>query len=221
MEAEDIIIPYKGSNYKYVNGKLFSNGSEFTGKQKGFLKKTVNALNKISTTVEGRVLINELQSSSNVFLITKGSSGFKGADHKKAYANQFKTDPSGKKIYDALLKAGYDFSGGSGGTVSWDPSGSALPTTKGILKNATTDLGHELFHALDANRGLLDSRLYKGVKRSEWQAVYRENILRGELKMPLRTHYIKSVDPSGNILGGAGPRMLTPSNSPIKPSWYK
>ena len=218
---EDIIISHKGKDYTYESGKLFLNGSEYTGKQRGFLKKTVNALNTIGSTSEGGSLLSELQSSSNVFEISNGSSEFKSSNHNKAFANQFKTDPSAKKNYDALKKSGVDFSGGSGGSIGWDPSGSALPTTKGISTNPTTDLAHELFHGLDANRGLLDVRDHKGVKRSEWQAVYRENNLRGELKLPLRTHYIKNVDPSGNVLGGAGPRMLTPKNTPIKPTWYK
>lgn len=35
--------------------------------------------------------------------------------------------------------------------------------------------------------------------------------------LPLRTHYIIKKDPSGNITGGAGPRMITPINTPTLP----
>ena len=221
MEVDDIIISHDGKDYKYENGKLYIGGLEYKGKQSGFLMKTVNALNSIGSTAEGGTMLSELQSSSNIFKISKGDSEFKSSEHDKAFANQFWTDPSAKNTYEALTKAGIEISGGSGGSIGWNPSGTTLPTTEGGSTNANIDLAHELFHALDANKGLLDSRKVDGIKRSEWQAVYRENVLRSEMKLPLRTHYIKNIDPMGNFLGGSGPRMLTPSNSPIKPSWYK
>lgn len=79
-----------------------------------------------------------------------------------------------------------------------------------------------MFHGLDANRGLLDKRTYlhSNIDRSEWQAVYRENIMRSQLKIPLRTYYIIQQDTSGTILHGIGPYMVTPDNKPILPYWY-
>lgn len=120
-----------------------------------------------------------------------------------------------------MLKAGIDLSGGSGGVISWNPNGSILATLNGGTISEETDLAHEMFHALDANRGLLDKRSYNGLERSEWQAVYRENILRGQLNRPLRTYYITTKDPSGNYVGGDGPSMLAGKNIPILPYWYK
>lgn len=175
-------------------------------------------------------MLAELSSSSNFFTIThakynpKGrQSEFNSSAHNKAYANQLATDPAAAKTYAALTKAGVDLTGGSGGTIYWDPSGSALPTTSGVRTAAFSDLAHEMFHGLDANRGLLDDRahLHPKVDRAEWQAVYRENMMRSQLKMPLRTHYITQQDPSGTVLGGAGPSMITPGNKPILPYWYK
>ena len=230
VNGDSVWIAHKGNDYLYDEGKLYLNGSEYTGKVKGFLKQTVNALGKISGSSEGASMIAELSSSTNHFTIEhaknnpKGrQSEFKSSDHNKAYANQLATDPAAAKTYAALTKAGVSLAGGSGGTIYWDPSGSALPTTVGIKTAAFSDLAHEMFHGLDANRGLLDDRAYLDPKvdRAEWQAVYRENIMRSQLKMPLRTHYIKTTDPSGTVLGGAGPRMITPANKPILPSWYK
>ncbi len=80
---------------------------------------------------------------------------------------------------------------------------------------------HELFHALDANRGLLDERLEQGIKRSEWQAVYRENIHRQQMGLPLRTYYRSQEDQSGKSIQGLPPYMLTPGSTPILPFWYK
>lgn len=77
------------------------------------------------------------------------------------------------------------------------------------------------FLLLDASWGMLDDRKQGGVTRSEWQAVYRENVLRGQINEPLRIHYIKDVDLNGNYVGGSGARMITPTNQPILPAWYK
>jgi hypothetical protein len=132
------------------------------------------------------------------------------------------TDPAAAGSLSALTSAGVSLTGGSGGTIYWNPSGSPLPTTSGVQTNGTMDLGHEMFHGLDANRGLLDQRRdFGGVKRDEWQAVYRENMVRSQSGLPLRTHYQILKDPSGNVLGGTGPRMITPASTPLLPSWYK
>ena len=136
------------------------------------------------------------------------------------------TDYCGNLIYEQgrpkmMLVDGVNLYGGSGGTIFWNPSGAILSTTSGSKKNSTTDLAHELFHGLDANRGLLDDRDEQGVKRSEWQATYRENVLRSQLGMPLRTHYINLLDTNGKHIGGYGPYLLTPLNTPLLPAWYK
>ena len=205
----------------YENGNLYNkDGSAYTGKVNGFLSKSVNALSTISGTQEGGNLVGELQSSSNNFTLVKGDSKFAASDPIKAYANQLQTDPSQAGTLQALQNAGTNLTGGSGGTISWNPSGATLPTLNGSGVNGTTDLAHEMFHGLDANRGMLDSRMDQGIGRSEWQAVYRENVLRSQLGTQLRTHYIKEVDANGNFIGGHGTRMLTPANQPIRPSWY-
>ena len=205
----------------YENGNLYNKGgSAYTGKVKGFLSKSINALNTISGTQEGGSMVGELQSSANNFTLVKGDSKFTASNATKAYANQIQTDPAQAGTFQALQNAGVNLAGGSGGTISWNPSGETLPTLNGSGVNETTDLAHEMFHGLDANRGLLDNRVDQGIKRSEWQAVYRENVLRSQLGSPLRTHYIKTVDANGTFLGGSGTRMLTPANQPILPNRY-
>ena len=205
----------------YENGNLYNkDGTAYTGKVKGFLSKSVNALNIISGTQEGGSMVGELQSSANNFTLVKGDSKFTASNATKAYANQIQTDPAQAGTFQALQNASVNLAGGSGGTISWNPSGATLPTLNGSGVNGTTDLAHEMFHGLDANRGLLDNRVDQGIERSEWQAVYRENVLRSQLGSPLRTHYIKTVDANENFLGGSGIRMLTPANQAILPNWY-
>jgi len=232
MAPEDIIIRNKGGNVTYKDGKLSNaDGTGYSGHVRGFLKQSVNALNAIRATSSGKQLVNELQNSSNTFTVANasdvgnpkmGQSGFVASNTMQASAHQIQTDPAASTQNAALRAAGINLSGGSGGTIYWNSMGSPLPTLSGLQVNAVTDLGHELFHGFDANRGLLDSRtdFGPGVKRDEWQAVYHENILRSELSTPLRTFYKMSVDMSGTVIGGTGPSMLTPKNQPVLPNWY-
>ena len=102
--------------------------------------------------------------------------------------------------------------------MKWSPHGEILPTTEGGAINATVDLAHELFHAMDSNHGTLDDRIENEITRTEWQAVYNENILRMQMGLPLRTHYMTNQDSQGYYLGGTGPLMLE-EGRPIKPIW--
>jgi hypothetical protein len=217
INGDSLRINNSGQTYLYQSGTLYQNGKEYKGQVKGFLKDAVSALSKINKGKEGASMLSELQGSKNNFTIEKGASHFSENNPIKAYANQLQTDPAQTIALQALKNAGKDLTGGSGGTIFWDPSGTELPTTNGGQTNPITDLAHEMFHGLDSNRGLLNDNLINGIKTDEWQAVYRENILRGQLGDPLRTNYIKAVDPLGNYVGGAGPSMLTPSNQPIYP----
>ena len=62
------------------------------------------------------------------------------------------------------------------------------------------------------NRFCVHSK-HNGLLKSEWRAVYRENLIRVQAGVPLRTHY--GVDKSTDIPVGIGPRLLTPLNKPI------
>jgi RHS repeat-associated protein len=234
VNGDSLWINYQGNNILYENGSLYNKdgtaysgeGVKKNGKLKGFLRSSVSALSTIGSTDAGSAMISGLQSSENNFTIMHASMNpngngneFIASDHTKAYANQLRTDPAQATSYAALQSMGVDINGGSGGAIYWDPSGNPLPTTSGVGINAATDLAHEMFHGMDANQGALDSRIYLHPKitRSEWSAVYGENTVRGQLGVPLRTHYITIKDPSGNVLGGTGPRMITPINTPILP----
>ncbi|MCT1526933.1 M91 family zinc metallopeptidase, partial [Sphingobacterium hotanense] len=209
---------------RYEGGNLYNkDGSAYTGRVKGFLGKAVNALRAMSSTSEGGAMVSELESSSNHFTIVKSSGSRFVRDPggtMQAFANQLRTDPAQTHVFQSLQSQGVNLSGGTGGIIEWNPSGVMLPTLNGAMRNGTVELGHEMFHALDANRGLLDDRVEQGVKRDEWQAVYRENMLRSQMRLPLRTHYIKNVNSDGSFIGGTGPRLLTPANRPLLPNWY-
>ena len=202
-----------------INGQHYAPGMSCDGMDE-FSRKTIAALNMMYGTDEGRALIDELGGSENMFTIEEAaSSEFKPEDKKRAYLAQLKTDPEHQKSYQGWLDAGYDLNGGSGGTISWNPEGAVLPTAEGGQVCATTDLAHEMFHALDANRGMMDKRLEKGIERNEWQAVYHENILRKQMNLPLRTHHTTRKSSNGMFVGGGGTKMIK-NRHPIKPWWY-
>ena len=86
------------------------------------------------------------------------------------------------------------------------------------------DLAHEMSHAADANMGLSDSRIHGaglGSSRNEWQAVYRENIIRGQLNIPLRISHRSSYNPNTGAVGPLQPFMLSngTSGAAVPPTW--
>lgn len=202
-----------------INGQRYTPGMSSEGLD-DFSQKTITALNTMYGTEEGRSLIDELGNSKNTFTINEAScSNFTPRDKKRAYLAQLKTDPMYQPSYQDAINKGHDLSGGSGGDIMWNPAGSILPTTDGGQVCPTTDLAHEMFHALDANRGRMDERIENGISRNDWQAVYHENTLRGQMNLPLRTHYGKVIRSNGEFVGGRGEMMIS-EGKPIKPSWY-
>ena len=110
---------------------------------------------------------------------------------------------------------------GSGGIIYFNPKGKhSLPEYGGrSVFRPYISLGHEIFHAVDANNGILGSLktfLNPEMKRAEWQATFNENRLRLEMGLPLRTHYI--IDEKTGK--GTGPYMIYNSKTPKKPYWY-
>lgn len=73
-------------------------------------------------------------------------------------------------------------------TIYWNPEGVQLFQT--LEPNATTDLGHEFSHAYDMATGVKYTiGKHDNCPLNEWQAVYRENMIREELGAPYRRGY--------------------------------
>ena len=185
---------------------LYEPNKNYGGKDV-FIKKAFNSLNEINSVDKGRELIIELHNSDNNFTILEGErSMFTPTKTLNAYVKTRRQ--IGDADFQEMLNRGIVTLAGSGGEIQWNPSGQALPTKDGNQTYPTTDLGHELFHALDVNRGLFDDRKYQNICMSEWQAVYKEKVLRKCLGLPYRVSY-------GRV------RMLDDKNEPIRPNAVK
>jgi Effector protein len=199
-----------------------ADGSNYTGKVTGFLRRTSRAIENISRGSEGESLLGELESSTNVFTIVKGNENqFTPLSSNKSSANIPELQSVTGNKRGSL---------GSGGKIEFNP----FSTEGGFNTSGTQErpgfigLAHELFHARDANQGVLfpanDYTNYdtgakfiatqEGLKKSEWRAVYYENILRGQLSIHLRTHYGVKLSESGNN-SPDGPKLLDKVGNPI------
>ncbi|MGV0994661.1 M91 family zinc metallopeptidase [Empedobacter falsenii] len=178
-----------------------------------YLNSAVNSLNSISTTKEGSSMLSLLQSSTNNFSITNTT--FNPAGDKNQYtpnsmANAFFWEYMGKSNRDVILSTNR-LSIGSGGTIYWSPTNElagSLMTTNGLNFNPTTNLGHELFHGLDSNFGLLSRSKTDGLFDREWRATYFENQLRNSLGAPARSQYNTSNGPVNLLNNNTNPRPL-------------
>ena len=101
-----------------------------------------------------------------------------------------------------------------GGTITWNTQGgnlferdpkSGLST---LVRRPTIGLLHELGHAWDHMAGLLaaEGMEFENLKVSEWTATRTENMIRKELKLPLRTYYYVGEWEGKNH--PEGPRLL-------------
>jgi len=233
VNGDSLWINHKGNDILYENGNLSNaDGTAYTGKGvkvkkdesiklKGFLKQTVNALGSVGGTQEGSSLISELQGSNNNFTIEKSSSNSFSPDNTSA---SFANIPELQDVSGNSLG-----SSGSGGTIYFNPNStqSGFNTAGNRNRPSYVGLAHEMFHGRDANQGLLyydhnytnafSGRTYNaqhnGVNKSEWRAVYYENLLRSQAGLPLRTHY--RVQQTSNGYQPTGTRLIDANNNPI------
>ncbi len=167
----------KKETVMYENGNLYNkDGTPYTGNTKGFFSKAATALDNLRNTTEGNTLVDELQSSIHTFDIQKGSS------------NTFSPNSVSRASGNLNIPGS---SLGSGGVIKWNPNSTsgAIDMKGSTTRPAYISLGHEFIHGSDSNRGVLDYNMKDGIRMAEWNAVYRENLIRGEANIPLRMNY--------------------------------
>ena len=179
--GEEIIIEWQESQYRYEKDGTLTHikGTVLNERQLNrFINKAKNSLDKINKTTEGKRMIVDLQNSGTSYKIKAGASGYEKNKQKN--------------------------------TITWNSNGTKMPVQDNPFgeSNGICDLAHELSHAFDKNNNWTDDTPVDGLKKSEWVACYRENLIRKELGLRYRTYYKKMVTPDGAFLGGLKPYLL-------------
>src|SRR5690606_10963396 len=124
-------------------------GTAYSGKVRGFLKSSVNALSEVGKSTTGLRVRNQLETSSNKFTFKRSSGDNSFVANKTAIGAANLPDFSSE--LSSIAKSG------TGGTINWNPSN----TQGGLNINGSADrpsfigLAHEMFHGADADKGLL------------------------------------------------------------------
>jgi len=179
--GEEIIIEWQESQYRYEKDGTLTHikGTVLNERQLNrFINKAKNSLDKINKTTEGKRMIVDLQNSGTSYKIKAGASGYEKNKQKN--------------------------------TITWNSNGTKMPVQDNPFgeSNGICDLAHELSHAFDKNNNWTDDTPVDELKKSEWVACYRENLIRKELGLRYRTYYKKMVTPDGAFLGGLKPYLL-------------
>lgn len=198
------------------------------------------ALKRLESTKEGAALLRMLEESYFPLTIAVGVNSFSpnanGIKRGGLYMSEALV------IFHRLRKADdslpfHDI--GNGGVVQWLPSGKIQSLEDdGVLRDTPPEiiLAHELYHAFDSIRGMLDSRMVAAANKmnpdmngqdnvitentsntggmhgtsasvAEYRAVYFENLIRKSLSMKLRKSYSSKGDDEI--------AMLTPDKKPV------
>jgi hypothetical protein len=165
---------YVGDDYYYHDGCLYYKGTKdiYIPEQGSFEEKALNSLNTLRGTKQGGELMSPLEGKTGKDVVIKD-------------ASKNPNTPGKVEVNDYVYSRDDVF---KSATIYWNPDGVKLFET--LEPNATTDLGHEFSHAYDMAKGVkYPADNYDNCPRNEWQAVYRENMIRSELGVPYRRGY--------------------------------
>ena len=205
--GDTIKVHIDGQTYYFEsNGWGFGFFSTFGGPEATNLSRTAVSvlwdLRLLSSpaTPTGSMLIDYIRGSDYTVTIVTGD--FKrNTYHPTSYLNA--SANSGELIAGLAMVNNLNILDeeqiGCGGIIYYNP----YRNTGGYNQNGNFDapayigLAHELAHAYDGLSGNLYyyadmggyTNHYMGLEKAEWQAIYIENQIRGELNQPLRTHY--------------------------------
>lgn len=209
----------------YREGKYWSlNGKPITKLKDRYFKHVQHALERLESLENSRLLLRRLEESRYPVVITFGSwmmfepSEFDGA--RKGTARSMSTalmifqtgrkttQPDGKLVHI-----------GVGGNVIWNPQMKLTRIESDGVERVVPpylSLAHELFHAFDGVRGVLDRRTvwnlekYEQAEVTEYRAVYFENSLRKNLGLKYSKRY-GSTDEGADMLDESGEPILIPA----------
>jgi RHS repeat-associated protein len=174
------------------------------GQSKEFVAAYNQAIEKLKTTERGLELYNNLQNSTQVFIVRENKEGDK---------NENSFNPSNTVTINN--STGERNETNHGGTIIWNITGGLVPVQTNEKSSVSQlqgggiySLFHEMAHAEDQHFGRLtnldDNHNWNntGLKESEWSATHTENIIRSQMGDLLRTHYFRTNNK------GSGPSLF-------------
>lgn len=201
------LITYKEGRFFEENGQEAINISQDT-----FYKYVIRALEKLEKLDSTSKLLRLLEESYYPLTIEFGGNRFVPYGDGKPYKGIYIAGAI--SFFDTLRftsEEGVTFNQiGTGGSIAWHPT-MKIESIEADGKVRTLDpdvaLAHEMYHAFDSIRGLLDQRVIVGeglewTNGSEYRASYFENLVRGELGIRYRKHY--GDNSKGGILDEKG-----------------
>jgi hypothetical protein len=199
-QSDEKIVYKKGSYFKL-------NGEPATDLGNIFVDYVVEALKKIEDFPEGARLLRELERSHFPLTIVYGGNAFNPHDKLgRGYHGIFQSNALSIFNHGRMTSENVPFEDiGAGGNIGWNPKTKDLPPH--------VALAHEMFHALDSVRGILDMRFVQGAQYehtllSEHRAVYLENLARQAIGFELRTHYGQDQTGPGVLDENGRPRKM-------------
>lgn len=194
------IVTKTNDIFTYQNGELFDQDGKPLSKIKDkFAKIALKTLARLETVPETRQLIKELQYSPYPFYIKLGGNRYT-PNNLDQRSNLHGNDAGFISMMDDLrpMVDGMPFSQiGFGGQIHWHPnikSDFVEVDYKKRFVDKDLVLAHEMYHAYDGMRGLLDRRFIKSDEYEfqpvcEYRAVRLENAARKGLGYKYRRYY--------------------------------
>jgi len=199
LKLDSLKVMSKTETFTYRDGALYDINSNRIYPKDKFVINALRTLIRFETVPEAKELIFELQQSPFPFYIKKGGNRY-SANHNHERPNWHMNEVTMIMNLDdrkpMVLKLPFEKIG-FGGQILWNPNTDAkFMEADWVERKIDTDiiLVHEMMHAYDGMRGLLDRRFVKSDEHefqpvAEYRAVRMENILRYALGYQNRRFY--------------------------------
>ena len=193
----------------YKNGKYFkSNGEEVLEQSNSFVLELIPVMKKLESIPETKRILRLLeQAPFNVTIKLGGNSFNPKEENGRSYLGVYMANAMAILDHGRMTSESVPFYDiGVGGMINWNPQTPGLP--------GEVTLAHEMTHALDSVRGILDMRFVIGENFemafvSEYRAVYIENITRKASGIAYRTHYDQDNSGPGVLDENGEPRFIS------------
>ena len=181
-----------GIDYIYKEGEIYTqDGQWFNPRRDVFVSKFIKAVSKLNSYPSGKKIVDLLQISPHKIIIASG-------------ANRLVSDNQNNSGAIQIIKTGYKRVSnlvlnqiGSSGVLRVNLETPVNSLEQDFVYRANpwfVVLGHELYHAYDMVRGLIDRRYVisneiESAELAEYRAVFFENTIRREAGLKFRLTY--------------------------------